>query len=59
MDDDLEDVIEKKYADPKAGFFVQQLQSEPNSPMISLNTFLQDYIKQNYDQRTVTKPQEA
>jgi hypothetical protein len=59
LDNKLEDVIEKKYADPKAGFFIQQLQSEPNSPMISLNTFLQDYIKQNYDQRTVTKPQEA
>ena len=59
LDDKLEDVIEKKYADPKAGYFIQQLQSAPNSPMQSLNSFLQDYIKQNYDERTVTKPQEA
>ena len=49
LDDDLEGVIEEKYKK----YFEQNLASNPDQPMIPLNTWMQNYIKNNYDNRTV------
>ena len=41
LDDKLEDVIEQKYS----AHFMEKLLNAPNEPMLSLNDFLQQYIK--------------
>ena len=49
LDDDLEGVVEKAYKE----FFEEKLKSTPEGPMVPLNTWMQNYIKEKFDDRTV------
>jgi hypothetical protein len=49
LDDDLEGEIEEKYKE----FFEQKLASNPDETMKTLNSWMQDHIKLNHDNRTV------